>query len=93
MSSASSKSLLLPILLLARIFGWTSKAIVFEDAESGGEVGAAAGEDVEEERVQFGSQVPFGPMLALAGLLYFLGLDKLVDAYFLQIASDFLIIK
>lgn len=32
--------------------------------------------------IGFGVQVPFGPMLAIAALLYFLGLHHWVDAYF-----------
>jgi len=32
--------------------------------------------------IGFGVQVPFGPMLAIAALLYFLGLHRWVDAYF-----------
>jgi leader peptidase (prepilin peptidase) / N-methyltransferase len=71
---------LLPILLLGRIFGWTSK-YKYEDPETGEE---------GEEEVQFGSQVPFGPMLAGAGLIYFLGFSKYVDAYFLDFANTFI---
>ena len=37
----------------------------------------------------FGAHVPFGPMLAAAGLLYFLVLHRWVDAYFAQIAPLF----
>ena len=40
-----------------------------------------------EEELQFGSQVPFGPMLALAGLIYFLGFDGFVDAHFGEFVS------
>ncbi len=35
----------------------------------------------------FGRAVPFGPMLALGGLLYFLFLHEIVDAYFLENAQ------
>lgn len=35
----------------------------------------------------FGVQVPFGPMLAIAGALYFLFFDRWVTAYFAQIAA------
>ncbi|NCG08240.1 MAG: prepilin peptidase [Verrucomicrobia bacterium] len=59
---------LLPILLLGRIFGWEQTVL--------GEDGSPV-----EEKVAFGSQVPFGPMLAGAGLLYFLILSPQVDAY------------
>ena len=64
---------LLPVLLLGRIFGWKQ---TFENE---------AGETVE---VAFGSHVPFGPMLAIAGLIYFLGFSQFVDAYL----SDFVTI-
>lgn len=35
----------------------------------------------------FGVEVPFGPMLAIAGLLYFLFFDRWVDAYFAELSS------
>jgi leader peptidase (prepilin peptidase)/N-methyltransferase len=41
----------------------------------------------ESGPVGFGVQVPFGPMLAAAGLLYFLLLHRWVDAYFSSIAE------
>lgn len=72
---------LLPLLLLGRIFGWTSKPMPRDEGE-----GDDGGED---EPVQFGSQVPFGPMLAAAGLIYFLGFDRFVDAYFAEFAATF----
>ena len=37
--------------------------------------------------IGFGVQVPFGPMLAAAGLLYFLVLHRWVDAYFARMAE------
>lgn len=40
------------------------------------------GEDEEEEGIGFGVQIPFGPMLALGGVLYFLFLQDFVDGYF-----------
>lgn len=70
---------LLPLLLLGRIFGWQSKS-KFVDPEH---------PEANEEFVQFGSQVPFGPMLALGGLVYFLGFDRFVDAYFQEIVLQF----
>jgi prepilin signal peptidase PulO-like enzyme (type II secretory pathway) len=39
--------------------------------------------------VAFGSQVPFGPMLAVGGLVYFLGFDRYVDAYFADFVVSF----
>ena len=43
-------------------------------------------EDEEKDKVIFGREVPFGPMLALAGLLYFIYFDKHVDAYFSDVS-------
>ena len=40
----------------------------------------------EKDEMLFGREVPFGPMLALAGLLYFLYFHKQVDAYFSEIS-------
>ena len=44
----------------------------------------------EEEDVPFGTHVPFGPMLAVAGLIYFLGFHFYVDAYFADFVYNFL---
>jgi leader peptidase (prepilin peptidase)/N-methyltransferase len=63
--------ILLPVLMLGRIFGWKQR---------GGTSGSEAAEE-SDESVAFGSQVPFGPMLAVGGLVYFLGFDRYVDAY------------
>ena len=71
---------LLPVLLIGRLFGKTNEVV----EESGD-----ADEEGEDEEVQFGAQVPFGPMLAVAGLIYFLGFDVHVDAYFAQFAEMF----
>ncbi|MEN8661624.1 MAG: prepilin peptidase [Lentimonas sp.] len=71
--------ILLPLLMLGRILDWKVKSKLYDDA----------GEAVGEELVQFGSRVPFGPMLAGAGLLYFLGADVYVDAYFAEFALNF----
>lgn len=68
---------LLPVLLLGRIFGWKQTDSDSEDGEG------------EEQSVAFGSQVPFGPMLAVGGLVYFLGFDRYVDAYFADFALSF----
>tara|TARA_B110000093_G_scaffold125318_1_gene134144 strand:+ start:929 stop:1846 length:918 start_codon:yes stop_codon:yes gene_type:complete len=70
--------ILLPVLLLGRIFGW----------KQGGNSSASESEE-EEEPVAFGSQVPFGPMLAVGGLVYFLGFDRYVDAYFADFVVSF----
>jgi leader peptidase (prepilin peptidase)/N-methyltransferase len=75
-------AVLLPYLLLARLFG---------GADGEPEVGAGTeeAEDGAEDSEHFGVQVPFGPMLALAGLIYFLGFDRFVDAYFVEVAGVF----
>ena len=70
--------ILLPVLLLGRIFGW----------KQGGNSSESDSEE-EEEPVAFGSQVPFGPMLAVGGLVYFLGFDRYVDAYFADFVVSF----
>lgn len=69
---------LLPLLLLSRIFGWRQSVV--------GDEG-----DEEEMTVAFGSQVPFGPMLALGGLVYFLGFDHYVDQYFADFVANFFV--
>jgi len=68
---------LLPILLLGRLFGW-KQTMEFEDETTG---------KIETEEIAFGAMVPFGPMLAGAGLIYFLGFSKYVDAYFGEIGQ------
>ena len=45
---------------------------------------------VEEEDVPFGTHVPFGPMLAVAGLIYIIGINIYVDAYFADFVLNFL---
>ena len=65
---------LLPILLLGRFFG-NNKGV--DDA---------GGSDEDEAPMDLGLQVPFGPMLAIGGLVYFLGFNDYVDAYFEEIA-------
>ncbi len=73
---------LLPCLLLGHLFA----------GRNGSETATASigSEDDDEETVQFGAQVPFGPMLAVAGLIYFLGFHVYVDAYFAEFAGYFL---
>lgn len=70
--------ILLPILLAGRLFGQK------QAPDTDGEDAAA------DEALQFGAQVPFGPLLALAGLIYFLGFSQYVDAYFAEFAGFFL---
>ena len=42
---------------------------------------------MNDQALAFGAQVPFGPMLAVAALIYFLGFNNAVDTY-LKNASD-----
>ncbi len=78
---------LLPCLLIGRLLSGRVNA----KAESGlGSCPSGEGETAgEEEEIQFGAQVPFGPMLAVAGLIYFLGFDRYVDAYFAEFSGYF----
>ncbi len=76
---------LLPILLIGRLLG---KGGAKEETAELPEADEAD-EDGAEEDVQFGSQVPFGPMLAVAGLLYFLGFHVYVDSYFAEFVRNF----
>ncbi|MCU0792458.1 MAG: prepilin peptidase [Opitutaceae bacterium] len=50
---------------------------------------AEVSEGEEAEKLALGVQVPFGPMLAVAGGLYFLGADRWFDAYLESIAGLF----
>ena len=75
--------ILLPILLVGRLFGLKKEAAPEP-------VAADETDDTGEEDLQFGAQVPFGPMLAAGGLIYFLGFSKYVDAYFAEFAGFFL---
>jgi len=68
--------ILLPLLLLGRIFGWKQ---------------SSGSDEAGEETVAFGSQVPFGPMLAVGGLVYFLGFDHYVDLYFADFVANFFV--
>jgi leader peptidase (prepilin peptidase)/N-methyltransferase len=52
-----------------------------EDNGDGGE-GSEDGEEVTNGDALIGRHIPFGPMLALAGLLYFLFFETRVDEYF-----------
>ena len=69
--------ILLPCILLGRLLSRRSADCLVD--ESGN----------EGERVKFGMQVPFGPMLAGAGLIYFLGFNVYVDAYFAEYIGHF----
>lgn len=78
-------AILLPILLIGRMMGKKVSSAEPTDLDS---IENLEDSDQEEE-VQFGSEVPFGPMLALAGLIYFLGFSRFVDAYFADFAVSF----
>jgi leader peptidase (prepilin peptidase)/N-methyltransferase len=72
--------ILLPVLLIGRFLN--------RSKEENSEV-----EDSDEENdgpIALGSQVPFGPMLAVGGLVYFLGFSKYVDAYFENFVLTFM---
>jgi len=70
--------ILLPCLLIGRLVGGKGADCSVDECGEG-----------ESERVQFGMRVPFGPMLAGAGLIYFLGFNSYVDAYFAKYVSYF----
>ena len=72
--------ILLPCLLIGRLVAGRHAYYLVDESENG---------ENEGERVQFGMQVPFGPMLAGAGLIYFLGFNVYVDAYFTEYISYF----
>ena len=76
---------LVPILLIGRLFS-ANKAVKKKTAEEN----LHKIDAVEEEDVSFGTHVPFGPMLAVAGLIYFMGFHFYVDAYFASFVLNFL---
>ena len=49
--------------------------------------GKANGDKKQAEGIRWGVEVPFGPFLAFAALLYQFGLDVFVDAYFEQFTA------
>lgn len=73
---------LLPLLLIQRLFGNAGHK------RSDGEFTPDddAKDEVEIDCSPLG-QVPFGPMLAVAGLIYFLGFGRYVDAYLAEFAQ------
>ncbi len=52
-----------------------------------GEGSTASGSAQESPALGFGVQVPFGPMLAVGALLYFLVFDRWIAAYFAELNS------
>ena len=77
--------MLLPILLIGRFFNTKKAAKKKVEEENLPKI-----DGVEQEDVPFGKHVPFGPMLAVAGLIYFLGFHFYVDAYFVDFVFNFL---
>ncbi|MFP4167024.1 MAG: prepilin peptidase [Opitutales bacterium] len=73
---------LLPVLLAQRLRRKEPAPQGGSSAEAGSEQGNA-----EEDAVHWGAEVPFGPLLALGGLIYFLGGERFVDVYIMDIAS------
>ena len=78
-------AVLLPILLISRLCSKNKSAKKKTEEGNLPKVDGA-----EEEDVPFGTHVPFGPMLAVAGLAYFLGFHLYVDAYFADFVFNFL---
>ena len=76
---------LLPILLISRLYSKNKSAKKKTEEENLPKM-----DSTEEEDVPSGTHVPFGPMLAVAGLVYFLGFHLYVDAYFADFVFNFL---
>lgn len=88
-------AVLLPYILFSRLFGSSSEAadeseVAEKEAPSDERESSDEDEDDIECGMELGLHVPFGPMLAVAGLIYFLGFSQYVDAYFAEFASFFL---
>jgi leader peptidase (prepilin peptidase)/N-methyltransferase len=94
---------LLPCMLIGRLFGGREASATQESSEptldsktspsgeaENAEAQLQADAEEEEEDMNMGLQVPFGPMLAVAGLIYFLGFHVYVDAYFTEFTSYFI---
>ncbi len=74
--------ILIPVMLVQRIMRQGAERE--ENPEGGSNHEEKEKPEVETEALEvgFGLEVPFGPMLALGGVVYFLGADKWVDPYF-----------
>ncbi|MGC6424256.1 MAG: prepilin peptidase [Lentimonas sp.] len=78
--------ILLPIMLVARLMG---KDFSPQQEIETDEVEASEASEDQEADISMGLAVPFGPMLAGAGLIYFLGGHVHVDAYFADFTRNF----
>ncbi len=66
---------------------WFALALAWQQVSGKNVAVASTAADGEPAALGFGRQVPFGPMLALAGLLYFLVCHRLVASYFSAVAE------
>lgn len=80
---------LLPFVLYARLFGSDDETEQITESGDLDEENPDTEEEDDAYDAPFGTQVPFGPMLAVAGLIYFLGFDSFVDAYFADFSAVF----
>lgn len=76
---------LLPLLMVQRLRGGGEGEQVEEALPE-----SSDGDGEDDEFYPAPGQVPFGPMLAVAGLIYFLGFSKYVDAYFNEFTEFFI---
>lgn len=72
--------LLLPLLIVGRFLSFKKKQVSKLDDS----------DEVSDETMELGSQIPFGPMLAVGALIYFLGFSRYVDAYFEDFVFTFM---
>ncbi len=83
------------LLYLARLIGLVEFPPSGKDIEAMSSEASDPAHDGQEDSAGerqdkfFGREVPFGPWMALAGLLYFLVLEEVVDAYFAQYSMLF----
>ncbi len=68
----------------AGVFFYLVFRLIRRDKNKGSKEGDG---DVEESKALMGKQVPFGPMLAAGGLLYFFFFHPQVDQYFAEISK------
>ena len=85
--------ILIPIMIFQRVRGGSESASTSDSTKPNSESEAkpeleptlAEEKEAADEEIGFGLEVPFGPMLALGGVVYFLGADRWVDPYFATI--------